>query len=116
MRSNQSCNSDYNNNRTTELTNYSINNIFSEFHETFFNLVNSYTPWKIASEKSRRKPWIRRLILRLSKRKDNLHFKAKNECNDVLYNDYKRLRNGIQNAKNKSKVKWEVINGSLYQN
>ena len=119
-------------NAVSAITKKSIDKIFSEFHETFFNLVNSHAPYKTVSRKNgkfSRKPWITRRILNLSRIKDNLFVKSIKTKDSRLYNDYKRLRNKITHltklsrkkfldkrikaAKNKSKIMWKIINDTL---
>ena len=107
--------------------------MFSEFHQTFYYLVNVHAPYKTVSQKNgkfSRKPWITRRILKLSRIKENLYIKSIKSKDTFLYNHYKRLRNKIthmikisrkkyldrriHSAKNKSKTMWKIINDTLH--
>jgi hypothetical protein len=121
------------NNGVCRITKKSIDKLFSEFHDTFYNLVNLHAPYKTVSQKNgklSRKPWITRRIINLSRIKENLYIKSIKSKDTCLYNHYKRLRNKITHltkisrkkylerrikyAKNKSKTMWKIINDTLH--
>ena len=123
------------NNAVSNITNQSVENVFSEFHQSFLNVLNIHAPFKTVSQKNgkfSRKPWITKQILNLSRIKDNLHHIAVKTKDSRLFGDYKRLRNKVvhltklsykkylakrvETTKNKSKLMWKIINGALHIN
>ena len=110
-----------------------VDNAFSDFHHSFFDLVNEHAPYKTISptrHKFKEKPWISRRILDLGKKRDKLYSQALKTRDSDLFDQYKQIRNKvnhetklsekhfyrnkIQAAKNKSKVMWQLINGALH--
>ena len=106
--------------------------LFSLFHKTFYNLADCHAPVRNMSKREREKalkPWITRSILKKINEKDKLFGIAIKTRNHEKYSRAKQLRNQINHeiklsrkrhninkiktASNKSKMMWQIINGTL---
>ena len=106
--------------------------LFPLFHNSFFNTVENHAPIRDMTNKEREralKPWITRSLLRKIDIRDSLFGKAIKTGDNHLLNRAKKLRNEIghelklsrkrycinriNEAVNKSKIMWQIINGTL---
>ena len=128
---------DLENNITTELNSYSstdsnADQLFTTFHETFYKIVDDHAPVRDMTNREREralKPWITRSILKKNDIRDALFGRAYKNKDEQLLLRAKQLRNQIghelklsrkrycinriREAVNKSKIMWQIINGTL---
>ena len=114
-------------------TKNAVDKTFSDIHDSILSVVNMHAPFKRVKKQTRKfkeKPWITRRLLSRGKEKDRLYVKALRTQDSDMYNNYKQVRNKLNHdiklaekrfiririsaAKNKSKVMWKIINGTLH--
>ena len=85
------------------------NSLCNKFTETYEALINDHAPTKTISRKKlklRQKPWIDNSILKLIRKKNLIFNKYIKTKSQIIYHDYKKLRNQVTRTVEQAKRKY----------
>ena len=74
-----------------------VNEAWQTWFSEFNNISNKHAPFKVMRVRNKPNPWITPEIVKLMNKIDHIHKKACKDKNSVLWQEYKQLRNDINN-------------------